>query len=65
MEVSSEKQAKKIKSFLPLNKLIFKKFTIEKVISEGIFGEIYLVKNEKDNKYYTMKAEKNDSNIKI
>ena len=65
MEVSSEKQAKKMKSFLPLNKLIFKKFTIEKVISEGIFGEIYLVKNEKDNKYYTMKAEKNDSNIKI
>ena len=65
MEVSSEKQAKKTKSFLPLNKLIFKKFTIEKVISEGIFGEIYLVKNEKDNKYYTMKAEKNDSNIKI
>ena len=65
MKVSSEKQAKKTKTFFPLNKVIFNKFRIEKVISEGIFGEIYLVKNEKTNKYYAMKTENNDSNIKI
>ena len=65
MKVSSEKQAKKTKTFFPLNKLIFNKFRIEKVISEGIFGEIYLVKNEKANKYYAMKTENNDSNLKI
>ena len=65
MEVISEKPDKTNKSFFPLNKLIFKKFRIEKVISEGIFGQIYLVKNEKDNKYYAMKTERNDSNMKI
>ena len=65
MEITPNKQDKKTKSFFPINKVIFKKFRIEKVISEGIFGEIYLVKNEKDNKYYAMKTERNDANIKI
>ena len=65
MEINSERLNKKTKSSFPINKIIFKKFRIEKVISEGIFGEIYLVKKEKDNKYYAMKVENNDSKLKI
>ena len=50
---------------LLLNKLIFKKYKPIKLISEGNFSQLYLVVNEKLNKFYAMKAEKKDSNFQL
>ena len=52
-------------SFISPNKLIFKKFRPVKLITEGMFSQIYLVVNEKTNKLYVMKIEKQDSEIKL
>ena len=43
---NSEKKVKANSVFI-INKLIFKKYKIVKLISEGIFGQIHLVLNEK------------------
>ena len=52
-------------SFISPNKLIFKKYRTVRLITEGIFSQIYLVVNEKTNKLYVMKIEKQDSDIKL
>ena len=57
--------SKKQSSLLNLNQLVFKKYRILKLISEGNFGQIYLTVNEKDKKFYAMKIENKDSNVKI
>ena len=64
MLTNSEKKEKNFSSLL-LNKLIFKKYRPIKLISEGIFGQLYLVVNEKLNKFYAMKIEKKDSNFQL
>ena len=48
-------------SFISPNKIIFKKYRPIKLITEGIFSQIYLVINEKTNQSYLMKIEKRDS----
>ena len=57
--------SKKKCSLLNLNQIIFKKYKIIKLISEGNLGQIYLTVNEKDKKFYAMKVENKDSNVKI
>ena len=52
-------------SILLQNKLIFKKFRIISLISEGTFYYIYYVINVENNKYYAMKVEKKDSNVNL
>ena len=47
------------------NQLVFKKYKILNLISEGNFGEIYLTVNEKNKKFYAMKAEKKESSVQI
>ena len=47
------------------NDLIFKKYRIINKISEGVFGDIYLVLNIENNISYAMKVEKRDSNIQL
>ena len=54
-----------IMKFQILNKLVFKKYRILKQISEGVFGQIYLVINEKTKKFYEMRTEYKDSNVHI
>ena len=61
---NSEKKAKANSVFI-INKLIFKKYKIVKLISEGIFGQIHLVLNEKTKKFYAMKSEFKNSNYHI
>ena len=66
MLINSERKAKnKTSKFQLLNTLIFKKYRILKLISEGIFGQIYIVINENNRNYYAMKVENQDSNIQI
>ena len=65
MSGQSEKKENNKTNSLPLNKLIFKKYRIINIISEGIFGHIYLVLNEKTHNYFAMKAENQDNNIDI
>lgn len=56
---------KKLSSDILINKLIFKKYRIIKLISEGVFGNIFLVINEKTRDFYSMKREKKDSSFHI
>ncbi len=56
---------KKLSSNILINRLIFKKYRIIKLISEGVFGQIYIVMNEKTKDLYSMKTEKRDSSIHI
>ena len=62
---NSEKKKEKTNSVFMLNKLIFKKYKIVRLISEGIFGQIHLVLNEKTQKFYAMKSENKNSNYHI
>ena len=61
---NSERKTKTNFTF-SINKLIFKKFKIIKLISEGIFGQVHLVINEKTKKFYAMKSENKNSNYHI
>ena len=47
-----------------LNRIIFKKFKILNLISDGTFGKIYLATNNKNEKF-VVKMEKADSMIKL
>ena len=49
----------------PINKIIFKKYKILNLISEGVFGGIYLVINEKTSERFAMKIEKRDSRFRL
>ena len=62
---NSENKKAKSNSVFMANKLIFKKYKIIKLISEGVFGQIHLVINEKTRKYYAMKSEDKNSNYHI
>ena len=62
---NSEKKKANTNSVFILNKLIFKKYKIVKLISEGIFGQVHLVINEKTQKFYAMKSENRNSNSHI
>ena len=62
---NSEKKIKNSVFPFSTNKIIFKKYKILKIISEGIFGQIYLVINEKINKFYAMKIENRESNFHL
>ena len=59
------KTNEKTNTFFPINKIIFKKYKILNLISEGVFGGIYLVINEKTSEHFAMKIEKRDSRFKL
>ena len=59
------KTNEKKNTFFPINKIIFKKYKILNLISEGVFGGIYLVINEKTNQRFAMKIEKRDSRFRL
>ena len=52
-------------SILSINQLIFKKYRLLNLISEGIFGQVYIAINISTNKYYAVKAERKDSNFQL
>ena len=52
-------------SFISENNIIFKKYKPIKKIGNGAFGNIYLVINLKDKKYYALKSEKLNQNKKL
>ena len=53
------------KTNLSINQLIFKKYRLLNLISEGIYGQVYIAININTNKFYAMKAESKDSNYQI
>ena len=59
------KTNEKSNTLFQINKIIFKKYKILNLISEGVFGGIYLVINEKTNEYFAMKIEKRDSRFRL
>ena len=59
------KTNEKTNTFFPINKIIFKKYKVLNLISEGVFGGIYLVINEKTSERYAMKIEKRDSRFRL
>ena len=59
------KNNEKKNTFFPINKIIFKKYKILNLISEGVFGGIYLVINEKTSQRFAMKIERRDSRFRL
>ena len=59
------KTNEKSNNFFPINKIIFKKYKILNLISEGVFGGIYLVVNEITSERFAMKVEKRDSRFRL
>ena len=59
------KTNEKKNTFFPINKIIFKKYKILNLISEGVFGGIYLVVNEKTSQHFAMKIERRDSRFRL
>ena len=59
------KTNEKTNTLFQINKVIFKKYKILNLISEGVFGRIYLVINEKTSERFAMKIEKRDSRFRL
>ena len=63
--MTNSEEIKKTSSILTINQLIFKKYRLLNLISEGMFCQIYIAININNKKYYAVKVENTDSNYQL